>query len=259
MGDPTLVEHVQSERVLLVADACKSGGLISTIGKGKNRGRFALAAAAPDEDALSSPDFRNGIFTYYFLKGLRGAAASNTNKTVITVKSLFDYVFSQTRQAAVRLGAVQTPQLYGPPDLAATTPVYLTEEFKADLNVQVKLFYEDDGSRLREITDESMLKSGQRFGVAFRPDADCYLHIFCWDTSGQVRRLFPNPALTEGSGFVRAGETVWLPSRGGKHWYVLDSKPGRETIYLVASRHRNQTLEGLYGALEALSPQQRLG
>ncbi len=137
--------------------------------------------------------------------------------------------------------------------------MYLTEQFETDLSVRVKLFYEDDGNQLREITDESILKSGQHFGVAFRSDTDCYVHIFCWDTFGQVRRLFPNPALTEGSGLVKGGEAVWLPSKGSKHWYVLDSKPGRETIYLVASRHRNQKLEELYRALEALSPEQRLG
>ncbi len=98
MADPGLLKHVQSERVLLVADACKSGGFLSAIGKGSNRGRFVMVAASPDENALSSPDFRNGLFTYYFLKGLRGAAVSNTKKTVITVKSLFDYVFAQTQR-----------------------------------------------------------------------------------------------------------------------------------------------------------------
>ncbi len=271
MDDPDLFRDVVSERILLVADTCNSGGFLPTMGDGvkrrssqlpqipaQARGRFVMSAAGPDEDALSSPDFRRGLFTYYFLKGLRGEALEKSKGRRITVQALFDYVREHTQRAARKLGATQTPCLFDPAKLASTTPVYLTERFEKELNIPVKLFCEDEGN-LKEITNESILKSGQHFGIAFRPDADCYVHIFCWDTSGQVRRLFPNQKLSEGTGAVRQGETVWLPSKGGKHWYVLDSRPGTETIYFVATRHRNHKLEDLYEKLEALAPEERLG
>jgi len=97
-----------------------------------------------------------------------------------------------------------------------------------------------------------VLKSGQHVGIAFKPSNDCYVHIFWWDSSGQVGRLFPNPKLTQGDGQVRGGETHWLPSKGVQHWYVLDQVPGYETVYFVASRERNEKLESLFEQLRIL-------
>jgi len=109
------------------------------------------------------------------------------------------------------------------------------------------------------LTNDSVLKSGQHVGVAFKPDADCYVHVLWWDSTGQVGRLFPNPELTEGTGEAKAGKIQWLPSRKGKHWYVLDDKPGVETVYVVASRERNPKLEELYEQMKALSAEARKG
>ncbi len=55
--------------------------------------------------------------------------------------------------------------------------------------------------------------------LAFKADADCFVHVVWWDSNGNVGRLFPNPKLTEGSGEIKAGETHWLPYKQGKHWY----------------------------------------
>jgi hypothetical protein len=58
--------------------------------------------------------------------------------------------------------------------------------------------------------------------------------------------LFPNPRLTQGTGQIVAGKTYWLPHSDGERWYVLDDKPGTETIYFVASRDKNPKIEEIY-------------
>ncbi|MEW6531563.1 MAG: caspase family protein [Thermodesulfobacteriota bacterium] len=271
MSNPDLFSGIKSERVLLIADSCQSGGYLSSLGGQDMRnsgellgrlstahGRFGISAAGPNENALESPDYRRGLFTYYLMKGFRGAEAARKDKKAITVKSLFDYVYTNTKHEAKRMGGDQNPQLCATPG-SENTPLYVTEPYTGPLNIRVKLFYEDQSNKLRELDDTSVLKSGQHLGFAIKPESDCYVHIFWIDSSGRMGRLLPNTELTEGTGFIKAGRAIWLPEKGGKHWYVLDKNPGIETIYLAASRYRNQKLESLYSVLEKMSPEERAG
>ncbi len=269
MNDPDLLGKIRSERVLLVADACHSGGYLSGLARGKKEpvgllltdfdkvfGRFGISAAGPKEIAIEQPIFGNGIFTFHFLRGIRGAADTDNNG-VVTVRELFDYASSETKKATI---GKQNPQLYCVKGEADKTPVYMVPVYSKGLNIELKFFYEDEQEQVKLLTDNSVLKSGQHLGVAFKPDADCFVHILWWDSSGQVGRLFPNPQLSDGTGQVKGGQTHWLPSKeGGKHWYVLDDKPGYETVYFVASRERNPKLEKLYEELQALSAEARTG
>jgi len=260
MNDRNLFQHTGSDRMLLVADACTSGGYLSGLARGipptadeylpvfKNLfGRFGMSAAGPGEIAEESPKFGNGIFTFFFLRGLRGAADVDRDG-VITVKELFEYVASETRKETK---GRQNPQLYSVKGEADKTPVYMVPVFATGIKIDLKFFYEDDDGKVRLLGNESVLKSKQHVGIAFKSDADCYVHILWWDSSGQVGSLFPNPKLTEGSGLVKAGDVHWLPSRRGKHWYVLDDVPGYETVYFVASRERNPKLEALCAQIRA--------
>jgi len=263
MSNPSLFGGIQSERVLLIADACHSGGYLSGLARGKTPprellladfakvyGRFGISAAGPKEIAKEERRFGNGLFTFHFLRGIRGSA-DRDNDGVVTVKELFDYASSETKKSTK---GEQNPQLYCVKGEADKTPVYMVPVYSKGLNIEMKFFYEDEREQVKLLTEDSVLKSGQHLGVAFKPDADCFVHILWWDSSGQVGRLFPNPKLTEGTGHVKGGETHWLPSKeGGKHWFVLDDKPGYETVYFVASRERNPKLEKLYEELQALS------
>jgi hypothetical protein len=262
MNDAHVFKSIRSERILLVADSCMSEGFLAGLANGgatvpgdyfasfsNLQGRFGISAAGRGENAHELPKFGNGLFTFFFLKGLRGSAKTNRTGT-ITVREIFDYASAQTAQET---RGRQNPQLYCAQGAAEKTPVYLTPVYTRGLDVKVKFFFEDETARLCPLTDESVLKSGQHVGIVFKPDADCYVHILWWDSSGQVGRLFPNPKLTQGTGFVRAGETCWLPSQGERHWYILDDKPGWETLYFVASRERNPKLEELYDQLAKMS------
>lgn len=269
MNQNALFRGIDSDRVVLLSDACHSGGfnpgLEKTLAKEADtffsmfrnlRGRIGISSSRPDEKSYEQPRFGNSIFTHFLLKALRGEAVKGTSNGVITAKHLYDYVYENTRQETKGL---QNPQLFSPKGQAENTAVFRTPVFNEPLRIKVGFFSKDDYGGTAPITHESILKSGSKIGVAFQPEADCFVYIFWWDSTGAVGKLFPNPKLTEGSGEVRAGVSYWLPSKDGKHWYVLDENIGTETIYFVASRQRNPQLENLYEKLKYISTSGKAG
>lgn len=275
VNDKNLFKSVRSEKVLLVADACHSGGFLQGIDKGliskspekhfsvfgSLPGRVAISSSKPGEQSLESVQFGNSVFTHFLMKGLRGEADRHTKAIrrrdgSITVGELFDYVSENTSNATK---GRQNPQLYcvssTRDDEVISTPTYAQP-----LKIKVQFLYDDQAGKIRPLTSESVLKSGQRLGVAFKPETDCYVYIFWWDETGSVWKMFPNPKYGDGDGKVLAGKTYWLPSRKGQqHWYVLNQTPGMETIYFVASRNKNATLDELYTRLTSLVSDARAG
>ena len=257
-----LFKGIDSDRLILISDACHSGAFSSALDKSsakaadiffsvfKNlQGRFAFASSRPDESSWEDAEkFGNSTFTHFVLKGLRGAACNKSSNGVITVKDFYEYVYAGTR---AETKGKQNPQLYAAKGRADETPMFRAPVYNNPLNIKVYFMTQDDDGEVKPLTNDSTLKSGQRIGLGFQADADCYVHVVWWDSNGNVGRLFPNPKLTEGNGEVKAGVPVWLPSNKGKHWYVLDKNEGEETIYLVASRERNPKLEELYTKLKS--------
>lgn len=256
--DKKLFEHVHSDRVLFMTGSCFSGGFLTGLERGRVHkpldflehvtGRFGMAAARADEVAILTHSLGMDVFGFFLLKGLRGHADTSGDGQV-TVKELFDYVAENVQSYT---GGAQHPQLYCVRETAEHTPIYNTPTYPEELKLDVKFFYETDDEKVRLLTGDSVLKSGQHIGVAFKPDADCFVHIFWWDSNGKAGRLFPNPDLTEGTGEVKKGQVYWLPAKGGKRWYVLDDNPGQETVYFVASRERNLKLEKLFEELKTI-------
>ncbi|MDQ1238823.1 MAG: hypothetical protein QG577_1008, partial [Thermodesulfobacteriota bacterium] len=262
MNDENLFKGIQSERCLLLTDACHAGGF--NVGLGKNipksidpiqnlfhglRGRIGIASSSPNELSFEKPMFGNSVFTHFLLKGLRGEAVRGSKEGVVRAKQLYDYVAKSTREAT---SGQQNPQIYAAGNSLTDAPIFVVPQFTSSLNIKVQFQYEDDNRTVRALEDGSVLKSGQHLGVGFKADTDCFLHILWSDSAGNIGQLFPNPQLSEGSGEIKAGVTYWLPSMGGERWYVLDDSPGEETIFVVASRQRNKKLEELSHAIASL-------
>jgi hypothetical protein len=75
-------------------------------------GKIALFSAASAKEITSTlQDQGHGTFTYYFLKGLQGAAADDSG--AITAQTLYDYLKPQVQDAASRQSREQTPRLEG--------------------------------------------------------------------------------------------------------------------------------------------------
>jgi hypothetical protein len=262
MNDQNLFKGIDTDRVLLVADACHSGGFSAGIQKSTAKeadrffsvfksiqGRVSILSSKPDESSYEEPHYKNSVFTHYLLKGLRGEANKGSKDGIVTAKQIYDYVYQKTKDVTEGL---QHPQLFAAKG-QENTPVFKTPTFAEDLKIKVEFFYEDESKQVRPLEDGSTLRSGDHVGVAFRSESDAYVSILWWDSTGSVGRLFPNPKLTEGTGEIKAGTTYWLPSKEGERWYVLDDKPGEETIYFMASRARNTKIEELYGTLSQMS------
>jgi hypothetical protein len=268
VSDKKLFENIKSDRVLFLTGSCLSGGFLPGLARGKPpidymnffkemRGRSGISASRADEVAWAGGKLGMNVFGFYLIKALRGAA-DTSNDGVITLKELYDYVHENV---AKETQGAQHPQLFCATG-AESTPIYSVPKFEKKMELDVKFLYDTEDNRARLLTENTVLKSGQHVAVFFKPAEDCYVHILWWDSSGQVGSLFPNPKLSAGTGLVKGGKAYWLPYKGqegGKHWYVLDDKPGWETVYFVASRERNPKLEELIQKFQELASKEKVG
>jgi hypothetical protein len=259
MNDRNLFRGIASERCLLLADACHSGGFSPGLEKSLRRaplrlglfegvrGRITIASSRPEEVSYERPIFGNSVFTHFVLKGLRGEAVTERKSGIVSVRSLFDYVAEATKKST---GGAQNPQLFNGEKGDVDAPIFRVPTYCGSVQLKAQFQYEDDSGKIQPLTNGSILRSGQRFGVTFSPESDCFVYILWKDSCGGMGLLFPNPELTAGTSRVEAGHSYWLPSQDGDRWYVLDNNPGEETIYFVASREQNPKLEQLCAALK---------
>ncbi|PIR15355.1 MAG: hypothetical protein COV48_14795, partial [Elusimicrobia bacterium CG11_big_fil_rev_8_21_14_0_20_64_6] len=128
-ADPTYIEQtgypikkmyevlakLPAERVLLVMDSCFSGAggrsviaqgarpLVSVVQREVPRGLTVISASAGDQISNSYQEKRHGLFTYFFLKGLKEKG--------LDFRAVYDYLKPQvTRVARRRYNSDQEPQ-----------------------------------------------------------------------------------------------------------------------------------------------------
>ena len=104
--------HANSK--VLLTDACHSGAIspedTASLNKtlsSLNTSLFSLTASRDRERSFESPELEggHGVFTYYVVKGLEGAADTNRDG-IVTADELAEYVHTQVREAT---GAQQNP------------------------------------------------------------------------------------------------------------------------------------------------------
>lgn len=83
--------------------------------------KVVMISSRSDEISMQKKGLPNSVFAYHLLKGLRGAAADKEG--VITLKALYDHVYSKTREESV---GNQHPQLEG--TMAGPFPLALISE-----------------------------------------------------------------------------------------------------------------------------------
>ena len=115
----------KAKHKLCIADACHSGTLnYGLAAKGpaplsldkyyqafedSNGGVALLMSSKAEELSLEDHGLRHGVFTYYLLRGLKGAANANGDH-IITIRELYNYVYAKVREYTAN---VQTPVLTG--------------------------------------------------------------------------------------------------------------------------------------------------
>ncbi|GAB2767377.1 hypothetical protein GCM10027275_07130 [Rhabdobacter roseus] len=101
---------------LCIADACLSGGMTAraawqqpaTITSTTAQVVLMLSSRST-QSSVESGAIQGGVFTFFMLKGLRGDADSNRDRTV-TIRELYDYLSPRLRRSTPNL---QAPLFYG--------------------------------------------------------------------------------------------------------------------------------------------------
>ena len=122
-----ILKQSRAKHKLCIADACHSGSLNyngTMAAKGpapvslqryyqafeNSEGGIALLMSSkPEELSLEDHGLRQGVFTYYILRGMKGAADSNGDY-IVSIKELYSYVYAKVRDYTA---GVQTPVLTG--------------------------------------------------------------------------------------------------------------------------------------------------
>jgi uncharacterized caspase-like protein len=102
-----IFNRIRAERLIFLADACYSGAsggrTISVGGLRANlsdaflarlaggKGKIIITASGANEVSVEKDELRHGVFTYYLLEGLRGAADADGDG-IITVDEAYGYV-----------------------------------------------------------------------------------------------------------------------------------------------------------------------
>lgn len=90
----------KASRKIILADACFSGGLRKNNKETKpttSSNVLLFLSSRTNETSIETPKMKNGFFTAYLERGLRGGADVNKDK-IITAKELYDYVSSNVRK-----------------------------------------------------------------------------------------------------------------------------------------------------------------
>jgi hypothetical protein len=135
-----VLKQSKAKHKLCIADACHSGTLDysgSLAAKGpapvslqrfyqafeETEGGIALLMSSkPEELSLEDHGLRQGVFTYFLLRGMKGAADVNSDY-IVSIKELYNYVYAKVRDYTA---GVQTPVLTG--DYDNSMPVSLRRQ-----------------------------------------------------------------------------------------------------------------------------------
>ena len=135
-----ILKQSKAKHKLCIADACHSGtldysGPLASKGPAPvsltrfyqafeeaDGGIALLMSSKPEELSLEDHGLRQGVFTYYVLRGMKGAADTN-NDYIVSIKELYTYVYAKVRDYTA---GVQTPVLTG--DYDDSMPVSLRRE-----------------------------------------------------------------------------------------------------------------------------------
>jgi len=125
----TIFGRIEAERVVAFLDACYSGaagGRTFTSKKTRagsvddlflerltrSKGRAIITASRTTEVSIELPELGHGIFSYYLVEGLKGAADLNRDG-IVSLQELYEYVEQQVTAKSRSVGGNQHPVMKG--------------------------------------------------------------------------------------------------------------------------------------------------
>lgn len=117
----SIFNESKAKHKICFADACHSGTLTAMRSpghvltnyydafEGSDGGTALLLSSKGDEVSLEDQGLRQGIYSHFLIRGLKGAADSNNNK-IVTIQELFNYVYDKVTAYTAN---AQTPTITG--------------------------------------------------------------------------------------------------------------------------------------------------
>ena len=125
----TIFGRIEAERVVAFLDACYSGAAGGRTFSSKrtragavddlflerltrSKGRAIITASRTSEVSIELPELGHGIFSYYLVSGLKGAADLNRDG-IVSLQELYEYVEQQVTTKSRAVGGNQHPVMKG--------------------------------------------------------------------------------------------------------------------------------------------------
>jgi predicted Ser/Thr protein kinase len=97
------------------------------------------------------------------------------------------------------------------------------------------------------------LLPGDRMAVYVKPKDTTYVYVLRVSTSGEVTRIFPNPAVTPQENPVLAGTELWLPAPSTvRGWFSLNDAAGQSEVIVIATADPLRRLDDPIGLLSLM-------
>jgi len=117
------LDNLESQRVFVAIDSCRSGGLLSGLSQS---GRVVIAAARSDQSAWETNEFNGGVFTHYLVQGLMDPNADTNGDGCVSAEEVYNYAAGRTDDYIYsHTGYHQNPQIMDAnvsSELCLTTP-----------------------------------------------------------------------------------------------------------------------------------------
>jgi len=109
------------------------------------------------------------------------------------------------------------------------------------LDVEVGIFYEGGNGKLYPIREGMVLTSDDNYVIYVKVRQASHIYIYQVDSSQKAFKIFPNKQFSSLANPLKVGKDYWIPE--GRKYLYLDKNPGRETIFILATRKAAPPLE----------------
>ena len=129
---------------------------------------------------------------------------------------------------------------------ALSTLTYIPDSYAENIAFQWAIGAvksDSNGKAIIPITNNSVLRTGDRFKIYLELQGKFYLYLFYRSSTDEIMMLFPFSFETGDSSF-QITQKYFIPP--DENWYQFDGNIGTERFYLLASIRRLEKIETLY-------------